>query len=416
MRLAITILCLAHRWHGALCVKLSAPALTPSTRAADIVRTYDYSGIARGQLFVAENWLSDELCCALRRDARTILARGEFDDTEEPIAKRLKRELYRDNWAYGDEQAPSEARGEARRLFDALRAELEGVVGRRLFMNELYAQAKYSIAQRGEPICWHVDQLHEAFTGNYQFYADLHRQRTRRGLAWLLYLSDDGWGEPGGSGSGGVLRAYPRRDGVGRCGRHEGNLQVGWLEGGGGSEPVFLDCWGMPHGMDGLSLDELRRAFTDGYAGDAAALQADLQKVQPTYVLYRLGAGGRREDLCEPHAAPGGDARGGLGHVPSLREMLPLELRASFSSTLCRDHPLQPPVEVQPRGGTLVVFDPVVVPHEVSAVLAGERLALFGFFAEERPVPPAWADSSSTGPSWFLDGWAHTDDGGSGSS
>ena len=56
-------------------------------------------------------------------------------------------------------------------------------------------------------------------------------ETTRRRLAFLLYLGDDDWGEPGGSSSGGELHAYPRRDCAGfRCGAHEGNLQVGWLE------------------------------------------------------------------------------------------------------------------------------------------------------------------------------------------
>ena len=47
--------------------------------------------------------------------------------------------------------------------------------------------------------------------------------------AWFLYLSDDGWDEPGGSGTGGILKAYPHIDSIGKCGVHEGNLQVGWL-------------------------------------------------------------------------------------------------------------------------------------------------------------------------------------------
>ena len=69
-------------------------------------------------------------------------------------------------------------------------------------------------------------------------------------------------------------------------------------------------------------------------------------------------------------------------------------------------------VEVSPRGGTLVVFESNVVPHEVTPVVAGERLALFGFFAEERAVPAAWADpegEQSACGAWFHDGWAHTD-------
>ena len=91
--------------------------------------------------------------------------------------------------------------------------------------------------------------------------------------------------------------------------------------------------------------------------------------------------------------------------------MLPVELRDGFSSTLS-EPPKQHLVEVSPAGGTLVVFDSVVVPHEVSPVVAGERLALFGFFAEDRAVPHAWADpegsESVCGP-WFPIHWAQTD-------
>ena len=93
--------------------------------------------------------------------------------------------------------------------------------------------------------------------------------------------------------------------------------------------------------------------------------------------------------------------------------MLSEELRAAFSSTLCRAHPRQGLVEVAPAGGTLVIFDPVVVPHEVLPVLRGERLALFGFFAEERRVPLAWDDADAPDPdrAWFHDGRLRADDG-----
>ena len=47
------------------------------------------------------------VCICACADARTVLARGEFDDADEPIGKRLRRELYRDDWAYGEEQAPA---------------------------------------------------------------------------------------------------------------------------------------------------------------------------------------------------------------------------------------------------------------------------------------------------------------------
>lgn len=376
------------------------------------VQSFDYSCVAEGKLFVAENWLSEEMLRALQSDARALLQTGEFDDMEEPIGKRLKRELYRTDWAYGDEINPSEARGAAKRLFDTLKVELESALQRRLFLEHRGAQVKYSVAKPGEPLCWHVDQLHEAFSLVVDpLHADLHRERTRRGLSWLLYLSDDGWDEPGGSGSGGTLRAYPRRDCVGRVGSHEGNLQVGWLERGVGSEPVYLDSWGVPAEIEGFSLAEVRRAWADKFADDDALWSA-LFQLQPTYRLYCVSAEGGRENLSEEHHSPGRDAVNGgwLQRPPTLRDMLPPELRAGFSSTLCKAHPKQQPVLVSPRGGTLVMFDPVAVPHEVLPVLAGERLALFGFFAEERPVPPAWVDSPESGRTWYLDGWVHTDD------
>ena len=93
--------------------------------------------------------------------------------------------------------------------------------------------------------------------------------------------------------------------------------------------------------------------------------------------------------------------------------MLPEGLRAAFSSTICAAHPKQQLVQVSPKGGTLVLFETAVVPHEATRVFDGQRLALFGFFAEERQVPRAWADpegaASACGP-WFYDSWAHLDD------
>ena len=57
---------------------------------------------------------------------------------------------------------------------------------------------------RARQIHLHLDSRHEAFA--WRYYG---QEKTRRSLAWLLYLSDDGWDEPGGSGSGGALRTYP---------------------------------------------------------------------------------------------------------------------------------------------------------------------------------------------------------------
>ena len=381
-----------------------------ATRAATrLLRdTHDYSCIAEGRVFVAPSWLPDNILQALRHDVRSLLDAGALEDHDELLGRRLKLELMPHDWSALDEAAPSEARAQARGLFDELRGDLEKVLGRSLSMEDYGAQAKYTLGKVGEPVHRHTDQRHEALGGQIM----MQDERTRRSIAWLLYLSDDDWDEPGGSGSGGKLRAYPRRDSVGVVGAHGGCQQVGWLERGRGAEPVFLDSWVVPSWMAGRSLSDLRAEWSDELP-DESDLWSALYKVQPSYVLFVVNAQGEREELSEPHDAPQRDEVGELldGEPPSLREMLPEALRAGFSSTVC-EHPMQsPPVEVSPKGGTLVVFDTLAVPHEVDEVLSGERLLLFGFFAEERPIPPAWQDHAhSVCGDWFPDGWAHTDD------
>jgi hypothetical protein len=325
------------------------------------VRAHDYSCIDNGQPFVAPGWVSDELLNALRADARELLDAGRFVDAQESLGKRIKLSLDEADWTAPGEAPgqPSEARAEARRLFDDLLLELESVLGRgRLSLDVHGAQAKYSFGKKGEPLAFHVDQRHEAL-GSHK---DHHGEQTRRSLGWLLYLSDDGWDEPGGSGSGGKLLAYPRSDAVGRCGSHEGNLQVGWVERQRGSEPVFLDGWVSPASMEGRTLAEVAQQSTANYDDSDAGRQAHwaaLRQIQPAYQLYTVAADGGRENLSQVFERPASTER-----VPSLREMLYPMLRESFSSTIASGHPKQATVEVSPRGGTLVVFDAVAVPHD----------------------------------------------------
>jgi len=213
----------------------SAPAAT----AAAASRRWDYSVVAQGQPFVAPSWLDDELLQALRADLRSLLDAESVPDVDEPIGKRFKLELDTKDWSAPGEAAPSEARAAMRRRLDELRVELEEAVGRPLLLDALGSQVKYTASKPGEPVSarpcsntrarvldrdpgpWrsdrdpgppararqihlHLDSRHEAFA--WRYYG---QEKTRRSLAWLLYLSDDGWDEPGGSGSGGALRTYP---------------------------------------------------------------------------------------------------------------------------------------------------------------------------------------------------------------
>uniref|UniRef100_A0A7S2HXP1 Prolyl 4-hydroxylase alpha subunit Fe(2+) 2OG dioxygenase domain-containing protein n=1 Tax=Haptolina brevifila TaxID=156173 RepID=A0A7S2HXP1_9EUKA len=181
-----------------------------------------------------------------------------------------------------------------------------------------------------------------------------------------------------------------------------------------GSEAVFLDSWLLPGWMEGRTLAEIRCDLEAELEDDADVWMALYTTCQPAYTLYCVDADGRREDVSAPHETPDRDESGDYRTPPpSLREMLPSELRSGFSSTVCGSHPQHNLVEVSPKGGTLVIFESAVVPHEATPVIEGQRMALFGFFAEEKQVPRAWADpageTSSCGP-WFHIGWAHLDD------
>jgi Rps23 Pro-64 3,4-dihydroxylase Tpa1-like proline 4-hydroxylase len=51
-------------------------------------------------------------------------------------------------------------------------------------------------------------------------------------------------------------------------------------------------------------------------------------------------------------------------------------------------------VDVAPRGGTLVLFDSVTSPHEVTAVGDGEaRVAMAGWFHESQQEFPQWVQA-----------------------
>ena len=133
----------------------SVATLNDQSAAAQavLVRAHDYSCIANGQVFVARSWLSDELLKALRADVRDLLSDGSVQDMSEPIGERLKLELFTQHWSAPGESEPSEARRAARRLIDELRQELETVMGRRLTIDEMGAQAKYTIGKVGQPVC-----------------------------------------------------------------------------------------------------------------------------------------------------------------------------------------------------------------------------------------------------------------------
>lgn len=274
----------------------------------------------------------------------------------------------------------------------------------------------YSLQGPGAALGLHMDERHEATKGHRGW-----ETTDRRSVSWLLYLSGDGWGQPAGAGAGGHLRAYCRRCAAHvSCGAHEGDLQVGWLEGGGeaaaGGEagegsaadaPVFLTSWlrieataaeravggarwharsalyvvppAVPHSPDTAGSGGGREYLTPPFGADS-----------PAWLAASGGGGGgachgkgKADADADADAGAADDERAGaadeeedvdngdLGMSPeafasALRAQLPCaSQRAAFSGVEALPHPRQRVVEVAPAGGTLVLFDSVAVIHEV---------------------------------------------------
>ncbi|KAG8463609.1 hypothetical protein KFE25_003882 [Diacronema lutheri] len=330
----------------------------------------DFSPICAGGLVVAPGWLPSRLASELRDDARALHARGLFrtsglrDNTVAVGGPQVydSRDRLVCN-AAPDLPGNRAARDDFERRIDGLRQELCASLGLRSLR---CAEQYYSIHGAGSRLDRHLDERHEDTKGERGWTA-----ATRRSISWLLYLCEPGWGEPGGPGAGGELRAFCRSTAPGaRCGAHDGDVQLGWLEGGrhdGAFEPVFLDSW--------------VRAPDGG---------------TPLSVLYRV-ARGEREALTPPFSAESGTwplPTDGSGYGPmelesAFRAQLPERLRGRFRMTDTVDERCAV-MSVAPLAGTLVLFDSAAVPHEVAPVLAGERVALAGWLHEPQQPFPDW--------------------------
>ena len=340
----------------------------------------DYSLIKRGEVFVTEGWLPSGLVSELRADALALRAGGEFSAGGAPsqIEAASGRVVCDVTPALGGDRA---ARATLGMRIDSLCVGLGRALGRELVCAEQY----YSVAATGAALALHMDERHEETKG-----AAAWEAADRRSISWLLYLSGDRWGEVGGAGAGGGFRAYCRSAAAGRgVGAHDGNLQVGWLASNSSDEPVFLDCWVKAPGV----------AAEDATAD--AGVVGGSPRWRPLSALYRIaeaGSGGRDylSRRFGPDSASWPDFPDGAGVTESqLTAALRAQLctpahRAAFSGVEHVPHPRLRTVDVAPRGGTLVLFDSVSVPHEVLPTTAGERVAMAGWFHEPQQPFPDW--------------------------
>lgn len=286
----------------------------------------------------------------------------------------------------------------------------------------------YSKSTRGATLSRHMDERHEETKGSRGWLLP-----SRRSISWLIYLSDEDWDL---DINGGALRAFPQRGilfdkglsegkedsllsssnqpdrniqvGIDKqywnTGCHDGNLQVGWISFpsslfvSNAVMPVFLDSWFKyrnpqtkefePHCI--LYVPNYRNSESKNHPKDRIFL------TQPFLTDAIVGATvsefiDQRAKLEKETASQTSPNEANLFLRPEYAEEFYLieDRQAWSSSDANQNQPYNSFIQdVSPQFGSLVLFDSVSVPHEVTLVKNGTRAALAGWFHEEtQPFP-----------------------------
>ncbi|KAJ8605342.1 hypothetical protein CTAYLR_002401 [Chrysophaeum taylorii] len=286
-----------------------------------------WHAVACGQVVVREAFVPSSLTDALRRDAEVLHEAHAFraDGLYRTDQSAQGFDAARDRQTMRDVDWRSD-RGDvdARRRFSGLIQSLRAEASRELRRN-------FPLENEAHELTYNWYEAGAALPRHLdEHHEDLKGRTgwalpTRRSLTWLVYLNDP---------RGGELRCYPRRDVRDDVGARDGDLQVGWHE----DAPVFL---GASKGLYTPSATLLQRA--PGSVPELDDAKRHLRSL-------------------------------GLGFDLIARDPDAIERRREDA------------FDVAPRPGTLVLFDSVVVPHEVLRV-ESRRQAVTGWFHERLDDP-----------------------------
>ncbi len=246
-------------------------------------------------------------------------------------------------------------------LLQQLRLQLADVLDRPTMSDPTLAhECYYSWSGKGSFLPRHMDERHEELKGPKGWLLP-----SRRSLSWLVYLSDENWTL---EQNGGALRSFPQLAPPKQPQQHDGNLQVGWLLR--QRKAVYLNSWFLlpgssePHcilyTVEGNKIRYLTRPWL-----------AEL--LQGTSVAELLG---RMKD----QDSSGLQTTTLFLDPDDARDFALLENRTAWDRG---ELPEGSVVEdICPRQGLLVVFDSVMLPHQVEVIKEGNRIALAGWFHE----------------------------------
>lgn len=268
----------------------------------------------------------------------------------------------------------------------------------------------YSMSGPGSFLPRHMDEKHEDLKGPKGWLLP-----SRRSLSWLLYLSDSSTSDADNNNdeqwsietNGGALRSYPPQQLLGPTeSTHDGNLQIGWLHNQqqqllllhknnngkvSGSLPVYMDCWYRNTADTALSADPYVILYTV-----VPPAMTERKVLTKPWLTEKLPTNLLPMDFIKQMAAH--DAAATTTSLTSDNmPLLFLQSQDARDFSLIEDRqawdqgndPAGSQIEdIAPLRGSLVIFDSVLVPHQVQVVKQGQRIALAGWFHEQTQEIP----------------------------
>jgi Rps23 Pro-64 3,4-dihydroxylase Tpa1-like proline 4-hydroxylase len=355
----------------------TAVAAADFDRQGQLLSDEAYNTILEGRIAVVPNFLPSRFIQELRADAQNLHGDGHFTtDALASYGSNGNFDPSKDRAVLKLQQWKDVNLGNirVRADFGATMARLRQDLSENLRRPDLAQPDSAAVAKYGNGsteisytrfgpgafLKRHVDEHHEELKA-----AAGWSKPTRRSISWLIYLNEE-WD---GDKDGGQLRCFERRTRMARgttVGSRQGDLQIGWLRATTSDpveRPVFLDA---------------RRNNPDGNV----AMYVDAVNGGQQYISKLF------------HSHPILYMSGG--------EYLTQKLLMQSPEVAVRFHFIEPPkskisdwlaqspgfdeqvLDVDPKAGTLVLFDSVALPHEVLATRRRDRWATSGWMHEDQ--------------------------------
>jgi len=413
-----------------------SPLSSASTRPDDVASTStlncdassfrisqeNIAKIANGGVAVLPNFVPPDLVERLRTDAKTLQKQGHFRPdglTNDALKKQgftqgADRQTFRssDNgeqsW-FRKDLGDYATRLEFDRLLASVRMQLAADLQRSTLQaletnsssdsdgnndNDNRSEITYNWYEPGAKLGRHLDEHHEETKGPRGW-----RYPTRRSVTWLLYLNDH-WTPQ----EGGALLCHPRssehdeietnhdESGGGPIGSHEGNLQVGWID---GYTPIYLDAFresgqtalyscrqsATADNNDAATTTTLGRHYWTNRDFDVPAQPIDFGVFLPEELRSRFEqiSTSRKDPRFAKVSSPSSSLDNGSATGRTTAATSTANVGGDVDGKT-----YDTAIEVAPTGGTLVLFDSVTLPHSVLQVTGNrQRIAATGWFHED---------------------------------